>query len=292
MLNRTSFAFALLAVASTCCSASADEWLTDFEKARQLARERNVPILVHFWGTWCPPCKMMEKNVLHTDPVRQAVSKDVVGVLIDVDKNGALVERFDVQKFPTDIFVEPDTGKHIIKSEGAKTQKEYVDSIARASARYNATLAARTPKTPAPAPVPDATIQPVVTSPAIAAHVEPMLLGYCPVTLSNSRKWEKGVPQFAGTFRGQTYFMSTEEALRDFQLNPQRYAPQFLGCDPVVVAKNDRAVPGSTRYAAFYDDDLYLFSNDDNRKQFKSDPDKYIREKVVLDLDQIETVTK
>jgi YHS domain-containing protein len=290
MLKRTSFAFALIAAASACCSAQADEWLTNFDKARELAREKNVPILVHFWGTWCPPCKMMEKNVLHTEPVRQSVSTDVVGVLIDVDKNGALVERFDVQKFPTDIFVEPDTGKHIIKSEGAKTQKEYLDAIARASARYTATLAQRA-KTQAP--IADAIIKPIPTSPAIVSPIgEPMLLGYCPVTLSSSRKWEKGVPQFAGTFRGQTYYMATEEALRDFNLNPQRYAPQFLGCDPVLVAKNDRAVLGSTRYAAFYDDDLYLFSTDQNRKQFKSEPDKYIREKVVLDLDQIETVTK
>jgi hypothetical protein len=51
MLNRTSFAVALLAVASACSSAQADEWLTDLEKARQIAREKNCPILVHFWAT-------------------------------------------------------------------------------------------------------------------------------------------------------------------------------------------------------------------------------------------------
>ena len=88
MLNRTSFAVALLAVASACCSAqAADEWMTDLEKAKQIARERNCPILLHFWGTWCPPCKEMERDVLHTKAVQQALSKQCVGVLIDVDKN-------------------------------------------------------------------------------------------------------------------------------------------------------------------------------------------------------------
>lgn len=285
MLNRTSFAVALFAVASACCSAQADEWLTDLEKAKQIAREKNCPILVHFWGTWCGPCKNMERNVLHTDQVQKALAKEVVGVLIDVDKHPALVERFGVEKFPTDIFIEPDTGKHIVKSEGQKTIKEYTDSITRAAARYDAVLAARTPKpTAAPVGTP--------TAPVLTHAAEPMLLGYCPVTLQSRRKWEKGVPQFSAQFRGQTYYMATEEALKDFQQNSIRYAPQFLGCDPVLVSKNDRAVPGSTRYAAFYDDELYLFSSDETRKEFKSEPDRFIREKVVLDLDQIETVTK
>ncbi len=277
MLNRTSFAFAFLAVASACCSARADEWHTDFEKARQIAREQDRPILVHFGATWCGPCKMMEKNVLHTEATQQAIAKDVVAVMVDVDKTPSLVERFGVEKFPTDVFVEPRTGKHIVKSEGAKTQKEYTDSIARASARY---IATRTPTNTKSAPV------------VAQAAAEPMLLGYCPVTLQSSRRWEKGVPQYAGTFQGQVYHMATEEALKDFQQNPGRYAPQFLGCDPVLVNQSNRAVPGSTRYAAFYDDTLYLFSNDENRKLFKSEPDRFIREKVVLDLDQIETVTK
>jgi YHS domain-containing protein len=287
MLNRTWFAVALLAVASACCSAQADEWLTDLEKAKQLAREKNCPILVHFGATWCGPCKMMERNVLHTDAVQKAITTDVVGVLIDVDKNPSLVERMGAEKFPTDIFIEPDTGKHIVKSEGAKTAREYTDSIARAAARYDAILAQREPKHAPDAPVGTA------TAPVIAqATGQPMLLGYCPVTLSSRRKWEKGVPQFASTYQGQTYYMATEEALKDFQQHPSRYAPQLLGCDPVLVAKDERAIPGSTRYAAFYDDELYLFSSDETRKEFKSEPDRFIREKVVLDIDQIETVTK
>ncbi|QDT56494.1 Thioredoxin-1 [Caulifigura coniformis] len=284
MLSRSSFAFALIAVVSACCSAQADEWLTDLEKAKQLAREQDRAILVHFYADWCGPCKNMERNVLHTSAVQQALGKDVIGVLVNVSEHPQLGDRFGVEKFPTDIFIEP-SGKHIVKSEGQKTVKEFTDSIARASARYNATVATRTPKATSPAVQPSAG----VVSPSTA---EPMLLGYCPVTLSNRRKWEKGVPQYAATFQGQTYHMATEESFKDFQQNPGRYAPQFLGCDPVLVAKTDRAVLGSTRFAAFYDDVLYLFSSDDTRKQFKSDPDKFIREKVVLDLDQIETVTK
>jgi thiol-disulfide isomerase/thioredoxin len=258
MLNRTSFAVALLAVASACCSAQADEWMTDLEKAKQIAREKNCPILVHFWATWCGPCMKMDHTVLHTKSVQQSISKEVVGVLIEVDKHQDLVDRFGVEKFPTDIFIEPDTGKHIVKSEGMKTEKEYTDAISRAAARYNAVLAARTPR-PAPPAAPVGTLQ----VPVLIHAGDPMILGYCPVTLQSRRKWEKGVPQFAANFRGQIYHMATEEALKDFQQDPTRYAPQFLGCDPVIVGKDGRAVLGSTRYAAFYDDELYLFSSDE-----------------------------
>ena len=285
MLNRRPFALVLLAIASTCCSAQADEWMTDLDQARQIARDQNRPILVHFYADWCGPCKNMEKNVLHTATVQQAIAKDIVAVKVNVSEHPELGDRFGVEKFPTDIFIEP-TGKHIVKSEGQKTVKEFTDSIARARARYDASLAARTPKA-APVIAKAQEAAPPVTQ----AATETMLMGYCPVTLSNRRKWEKGVPQFAGTFRGQTYYMATEEALKDFQQNASRYAPQFLGCDPVVVAKDERAVLGSTRFAAFYDDDLYLFSSEENRKVFKTEPDRFIREKVVLDLDHIETVT-
>ncbi len=286
MPSRPWFALALIAVTSACNLAQAEEWLRDLEQARQIARDQDRAILVHFYADWCGPCKTMERNVLHTSAVKKALETQVVGVLVNVSEHPELGDRFGVEKFPTDIVIEP-SGKHIVKSEGAKTVKEFTDSIARANARYQSIVAARTKSAPPAAPAGTA------TAPVIAqAAGEPMLLGYCPVTLSSSRRWEKGVPQLAATFQGQTYHMATEDALKDFQQNPGRYAPQFLGCDPVLVSKSDRAVLGSTRYAAFYDDVLYLFSSDENRKLFKAEPDRFIREKVVLDLDQIETVVK
>ena len=47
-----------------------------------------------------------------------------------------------------------------------------------------------------------------------------------------------------------------------------------------------------TRFAAFYDDQLYLFVNKENRDRFKETPDRYISTRVVLDFDLIETVTR
>jgi YHS domain-containing protein len=124
------------------------------------------------------------------------------------------------------------------------------------------------------------------------ASQEVMLRGYCPVTLWSRRKWEKGSPQFKAEYHGQTYHLASAEDLKKFEQNPSRYAPQLLGCDPVVVYESNRAVAGSTRYGAFYDDELYLFTTDDNRKLFKAQPDRFVREKVVLDVSRIETTVR
>jgi YHS domain-containing protein len=214
----------------------------------------------------------------------------VVAVLVDVDKNKDLARRFDIQTLPTDIFIQPN-GSRMKEMHGKQAIDDYVASIASASTKYYTDVVAK--RSPAPAS-PEASVAAAETAepPARTASQEVMLLGYSPVTLWDRRKWEKGSPQFAAEYRGQTYYMTSEKELEKFQHNMARYAPQFLGCDPVLIAKDDRTVAGSTRYGAFYDDELYLFTSDANRKAFKSNPDRYVREKVVFDIDQIETVIR
>lgn len=282
-------ALTALVVATACCSASAGEWKSDLEAAKQEAQKLNRPILVHFYATWCPPCMKMEKEVLHTRQVLDQIDSSVVAVLVDVGKHPELARRFEVESLPTDLFLEPN-GKHLVRMSGRHSIEEYTDTIARNSTRYTDLVASRTPAKVLPEAAPAATDAAV--APTRKATQEVMLLGYCPVTLWGRRKWEKGSPQFAAEYQGQTYYMASAKDLEKFQQNMKRYAPQLLGCDPVLMSKDDRAVAGSTRYGAFYDDELYLFTTDDHRKQFKANPDRYVREKVVLDLDRIEQVIR
>ncbi|MBX3441706.1 MAG: thioredoxin family protein [Planctomyces sp.] len=283
-------ALALMTVLAACCPAvAADGWMKDLDAARAEAQRLDRPILVHFHAAWCPPCLRMEKKVLNTPAVLDQIKSSVVAVKINIDDHQDLARRFEIDKLPADIFLEPD-GKRLIESTGERTTEEYTQSIARASTRYTDLVAQRLPKPAAPA----ANVASGESAPANArlASQEAMLLGYCPVTLLKNRKWEKGSPQFTAEFRGQTYWMCSAADQQVFQQNPARYAPQLLGCDPVLMARENRAIQGSTRFGAFYDDELFLFSSDANRKQFKSSPDRYIRDKVVLDVDQIETVIR
>lgn len=284
---------ALLLLLCATAQAADGVWMTDFEAARKRAEELQRPMLIHFGADWCGPCRQMERNVLHTPRVTEQIRSNVVAVIVNVDRQPKLAARFGVTSLPTDLFIEPD-GKRLMQSTGYRPASEYASSIARASTRYHDLLASRRPaepKTPVAA-VPRSDDESPKPKAASASRVEPVLDGFCPVVLWQQRRWIKGSPQFTSEFRGQLYHLSSKEALEAFEENPERYAPRFLGCDPIIVWETDRAVPGSTRFGAFYDDELYLFVSDENRKTFKKNPDRYVRTRVVLDVDQIESVTR
>ncbi|QDU37043.1 Thioredoxin [Maioricimonas rarisocia] len=284
---------AVLLLLCATAQAADDVWMTDFDAARKRAEELQRPMLIHFGADWCGPCRQMERNVLHTARVKEQISSSVVAVVVNVDKQPKLAARFGVTSLPTDLFIEPD-GKRLMQSTGYRPASEYASSVARASTRYHDLLASRRPEEPKTpiAAVPQNDEEAPKAKVTSESRTEPVLDGFCPVALLKQRRWIKGSPQFTTEHRGQIYHLSSDEALESFDEDPERFAPRFLGCDPIIVWQTDRAVPGSTRFGAFYDDELYLFVSDENRKTFKENPDRYIRTRVVLDVDQIESVIR
>ena len=282
--------------AANCVSAQAqvqhDGWMTDFDAALAEAQRLQRPLLVHFYTDWCPPCKRMEQSVLNRPEILAEIRKSVVAVKVNAEHSSKVAARYNVDSFPTDVFVEPN-GAEMLRSTGYRPVAEYRTAIARSATRYSDYLAARARS--ATPPQGQQSQQPAQAAPSTQLATQerkPILDGYCPVTLWNNRRWEKGSPQFKSEHRGQVYLMSSEAALKEFNEHPERFAPRFLGCDPVVVYESDRAVLGSTAFAAFYDDELFLFVDDINRQAFKRNPDNFVRTRVVLNIDQIETVTK
>ena len=277
-IRKTSFLAAtlLLMGARVAC---ADGWLTDLEKAKQEANRLNRPIVVHFWAEWCPPCKRMEREILGQPAVLDLLKDEVIGVKINLDEHRDLASRFGIESLPSDIYLNPQ-GERIMESSGpANSVTEYVGSLNRAS-RRNRDLAKKIPVQTTPATGDEGKVQTVSR--------KPVLDGYCPVTLFKNRKWEKGNENFKVEYRGQVYHLASAKEFAEFKDNPAHFAPRFLGCDPVVVWEKDRAVAGKTKYAAFYDDELFLFSAKESRAKFKDDPDKFIRVRVVLDVNEIE----
>lgn len=281
----------VVVVAAMTAPACAQEvWQTDLDAARRESQKLNRPLLLHFGAKWCGPCQMMERSVLNQPTVAQQLRANVIGVKIDIDRNPELAQRFNVNQFPTDVFLEPD-GRELLNSTAAKSLEEYLSLIDRAGRRYRELLVQREDRRAAPI-VTDPQIQGDNTQLAKSAQPMLMLESYCPWTLSKDRKWIKGQPEITATFKGQTYCFVSPEARAKFLEAPDRFVPQYLGCDPVIAWTSDRSILGSIEWGAFFEDRLYLFATEDNRRTFKTTPEKFLQTKVVLHVDDIESVLR
>ena len=289
-------------VPSTGTSRSAS-WHSSFEEALQEAQRLNRPVLVHFYSEWCTPCRRMDREVLRQADVQSRLGRRFVVARIDADMHPELVERFNIRGLPSDVVLAPN-GEVLESSEGFRERPVFLAGLDRAIVRFDLALADRPavptqpvsiefsaetdrPETTGDAPAADSGFS--GNTPGIFGRVIVGLDGYSPVSLWNAREWRKGRPEFAVEHQGVTYYLASSAETAEFEKSPDRFVPQLLGCDPVVLFETDRALPGSTRYGAYYEGHLYLFSRAETRAQFKSKPTRYTQTKHVLHADELDS---
>ena len=66
--------------------------LHEFNFKREVL-EATEPVLVDFWASWCPPCRMM-------NPAIEALARDFKVCKVNVDTNQKLAERYNVSSIP------------------------------------------------------------------------------------------------------------------------------------------------------------------------------------------------
>lgn len=313
-----------LALAAAAAESGSDGWMHDFDQAETAAKRANLPLLVHFHAKWCGPCRHMEQTVFSDGALIQQLRTGFIAVKIDSDERPDLVQRFHIDRLPSDLFL--DTNGYVLdRSSGAKDRETYRTLLARIDARFADSRASRIasqsrplltetkpPQRPTPPPAaPDPIRSRAVTSAPISVAIRPSiaasrpsgpvppptarrswggtgLRGFSPVALVTNRRWVRGEARFASDYKGFIYYMASSAELEQFRESPDRFAPQVLGCDPVILDITDRAVPGDIRFAAFFDDELYLFVSDKSRQAFKDDPERFVRTKHVLKVDELD----
>jgi thioredoxin 1 len=79
----------------------------------------DLPVLVEFWASWCPPCKMME-------PLLNKLEKEYEGKVkigkLNVDRNGLTAAKFNISGVPTFILFKGSEPVYGVKA--AQTEKQ------------------------------------------------------------------------------------------------------------------------------------------------------------------------
>lgn len=83
----------------------------------------NLPVLVDFWATWCPPCQTLS-------PLIEELAKSFEGKIkigkIDVDQNPKIVEKYNVMSIPTMIIFK---GREVVKQIIGVKPKEELEKV-------------------------------------------------------------------------------------------------------------------------------------------------------------------
>lgn len=113
---------ATLLLAHVPLSAAEGAWLTDYEAAQKKAKEEKKLLLMDFTGSdWCPPCKLLHKNVFSKKAFLDYAKEHLVLLEIDFPEykklpkdlektNKELAAKFKIEGFPT-VIVQNGEGK-------------------------------------------------------------------------------------------------------------------------------------------------------------------------------------
>ena len=97
--------------------------LTD-KNFQQEVLDSELPVFVDFWGSWCPPCKMIE-------PLIAQLAEELVGEVkvckLNIDQNPSIRSLYSISAAPT--FIVFDKGEVVSRAIGSKSKKQLLNMI-------------------------------------------------------------------------------------------------------------------------------------------------------------------
>jgi thioredoxin 1 len=99
--------------------------LSDKNFNQIVQNNKDLPLLVDFWASWCPPCKMVE-------PVLEELAKEEAGKLIvakiNVDQNPKAAAAYEISGVPT--FMIFRAGTLVSRRTGAQSKQQLKQMLA------------------------------------------------------------------------------------------------------------------------------------------------------------------
>lgn len=86
------------------------------QEVQELVRgERNVPLIIDFYATWCGPCILMAQEL---EMLAVEYENNAMIVKVDTDDEYDFARDMQVRGLPTLYFISPDPNKEAIRTEG------------------------------------------------------------------------------------------------------------------------------------------------------------------------------
>ncbi|MEO5968659.1 MAG: thioredoxin family protein [Bdellovibrionia bacterium] len=108
------------------------------EEALAEARQKGKPLLIDFFGIWCPPCNQLDE-IVFASPEFEKQSAGFVKLKLDSDspESWDLKTKYNVEGYPTVIFASPD-GKELSRIVGFRNEQVFFRYMKNATASNSA----------------------------------------------------------------------------------------------------------------------------------------------------------
>lgn len=141
-MKKILIAFVLMFI--TLGTTTAQEWQTDFAKAKQIATTEKKPIILVFQGSdWCAPCIKLNREIWSTDTFKKYADKNYVMLQADFPRkkinslseaqtkaNAVLAEKYNKQGYFPFVVVLNSEGKVLGESSYKKiTPEKYIEEL-------------------------------------------------------------------------------------------------------------------------------------------------------------------
>jgi thiol-disulfide isomerase/thioredoxin len=110
-------------------------WTEDYEAAIQRAASTNSVLLLHFYGDYCPPCKLLDKKTFRDTKLVSAINNNLVPVKINADRRSDLTHKHQVTRWPTDVYLFPN-GDELYRGISDQDPTVYTQKINRLLLRH------------------------------------------------------------------------------------------------------------------------------------------------------------
>lgn len=114
--------------------------VNDPKMALELAKKMNKPLFIDFFGTWCPPCNILDETVFNS-PIFARHAKNMILLKLDADEKVSwdLKSKYAVTGYPTIVLATSD-GDEITRFLGSLPERQIVKQMKYAIENKNTSL--------------------------------------------------------------------------------------------------------------------------------------------------------